>query len=145
MYLGLNYALDDEASDSYSVKIQGDVFDLFLEDKDLLKQDLDTYSKSFGTDSENISRNYNISSSFSKPFQQQAGSETQPASGSLSFLDVIKIIWAFFATLLNIFLVPITLFSISEIPPLIAIMIGFPLVAVSVVSLIIFIRGGGGS
>ncbi len=148
MYLGVNYAMENTegATSPTAVRIEGDLFDILLQDRGQFDEDMDDYVRSFRGE-DNLSRGYsfNMSGNINRGLipDFETGADVQESSGGIPFIDALKTIRAFAATLFNIALSPLTLFTHNGIPPLIAVMIAMPLFLIELTILIIFLRGGG--
>ena len=116
LYLGINYALNTGgASSDTAVRLQGDLFDLLLEDKEGFDQYMDDYVDSLESD-QNVTRAYKfqLSGNFSAMPSQHTGSSVSGEAGAFSFLDALKVVWAFVATLINVGLSPLTFLLLLE-------------------------------
>ena len=147
LYLGVNYAMEtDGATESKAVRINGDLFDILLADPNATDVLMTNYSRE-------LRQGNAIASGSGMKFQPNlslapefiAGADVQESAGGIPFIDALKTVRAFVVTLFNIAISPITLLTHNELPPLIAVMIALPLVLVELITLIIFIRGGGAS
>jgi len=61
--------------------------------------------------------------------------------GGISFLDIPKILWGFFATLFNIAGASILIFFVGGMPSVIGLLVGVPLVLIQLLCVFAFIRG----
>jgi len=126
VYIGGNYQymvtgnLDDKP-----VKVSGDLIDIFLKYR---PETLNSTAEATA-----------FSDNFSIP-QKESG-ELVGTGGGISFLDIPKILWGFFATLFNVATVGIMVFFISGMPPIIGLLIGIPLNLVFLLSIFAFMRG----
>ncbi len=150
LYLGTNYAMETTGFEQQgAARINGDLFDIMLTSKESIDTDFQLYSDSL-RDSKNYSTgaNWNLSTTDSGGLgtfpTQETGSSATTESGAFSFLDALSIGYAAIKSLFNIAIMPLTLLTNNDLPPLFAILIGFPLAILQLVTLIILIRGGGG-
>ncbi|KKN42282.1 hypothetical protein LCGC14_0714820 [marine sediment metagenome] len=159
LYLGTNYAMETTGSDQEgAARINGDLFDILLTNKGSLDIDFQNYTESLKT-GENFSTgaSWNLTSTedcgkiiggkeqcglgtFPPQVKGGAGAET---AGAFSFLDAMNMVYAGVKTMFNIAIMPLTLMTNNKLPPLFAILIGFPLAILQIVTLIVLIRGGG--
>ena len=150
LYLGTNYAMENTGFEQEgAARINGDLFDILLTNKADIDADFQLYSESLkeGTNySTGIS--YNLSTTDRGGLgtfpTKETGSSATTESGAFSFLDALSIGYAAIKSLFNIAIMPLTLLTNNDLPPLFAILIGFPLVILQLVTIIILIRGGGG-
>ncbi len=149
LYLGTNYAMENTGfSQQGAARLNGDLFDVLLTSKTNLDTDFQLYSDSL-RDGTNYSSatNYNLSSTGSGGLgtfpTQIPGQSGTTESGAFSFLDALSIGFAAITSLFNIAVMPLTLMTNNDLPPLFAILIGFPLAILQLVTIIILIRGGG--
>ncbi len=152
LYLGTTYAMENTGfNQNNSARMNGDLFDLLLTSKSSLDTDFQTYSDSLVNGTKySTGTSYNFSETRedgkgglgTSPIKTPggAGSET---SGAFSFLDALNMGFAAIKTLFNIAIMPLTLMTNNDLPPLFAILIGFPLGILQLVTVIILIRGGG--
>lgn len=151
LYLGLNYAMETTGSNQQGVaRINGDLFDVLLQSKSSLDLDFQNYSQSLLTgESYSTGSSYNLSSTSDGGLgtfpTKEGGQSATTESGAFSFLDALNIAYAGIKTLFNIAIMPITLMTHNDLPPLFAILIGFPLAILQLITIIILIRGGGGT
>lgn len=61
----------------------------------------------------------------------------------VKFLDLIAILWGFFASLFNIVTASILVFFVGGMPSIVGLMIGAPLVLMQLLCIFMFIRGVG--
>lgn len=142
MYVGIAYTFAQGITDTRGLQIQGDFFDLYLEDKEQFGIDIDTYIQQL-EGGENISVGVNVkpSDEWTSMPDQEAGERPISRQG-FTFLDIVRIIWAFVATLINIVMLPLILFSTSIFPPLVTLVIGIPLAALTMIVIILGALGG---
>ncbi len=149
LYLGTNYAMETTGFEQEgAARLNGDLFDVLLTNKGNIDSDFQLYSNSLrdGTNySSGISYNLSTTDSgglgtFPKKIPGGAGSET---SGAFSFLDALNVVYAGIKSIFNIAIMPLTLMTNNDLPPLFAILIGFPLAILQLITLIVLIRGGG--
>ena len=134
MYIGLNYTTEADKG----FRLKSDLFDLILTNSSEIDQAVrDDIARNYTT-----TNTFNISSDFSSTPEAKGGE--QIGVGGISGLDLAKIILAIFPTIGNVMLAPVTLFTGFGIPVMFQILIGLPLALISFLSLIIFLRGGGG-
>ena len=126
VYIGGNYQymitgdLDDKP-----VKVSGDLIDIFMKNRP--------------TTLNSTAEATTFNSNFSIP-QKESG-ELVGTGGGISFLDIPKILWGFFATLFNVASAGIMIFFIEGMPPIIGLLVGVPLTLVFLLSIFAFIRG----
>ncbi len=150
LYLGTNYAMENTGFNQEGVaRINGDLFDVLLTSKANIDADFQLYSDSL-RDGTNYSSgaNWNLSNTDDGGLgtfpTKETGSSATTESGAFSFLDALSIAYAGIKTLFNITIMPLTLMTNNDLPPLFAILIGFPLAILQIVTLLILMRGGGG-
>jgi len=133
LFFGINYANIPESNNIFN--IQGDIFDIFLDDS--INQAVD-YER---TGNINLTGNINITSGLStQPFAE--GGE-QIGDGGISVVDGLKIFFSIIPTLWNIALSPLNLLTIYHIPLMIRLLIGLPLTFMMLISIFLLIRGIG--
>ncbi len=149
LYLGLNYAMETTGSDQQgAARIEGDLFDRLLTSKGSLDLDFQNYSASLkeGT-TYSTGSSYNFTPTADGGLgtfpTKEIGSSATSESGAFSFLDALSIVYSGIKTMFNIAIMPITLMTHNDLPPLLAILIGFPLAILQLVTIIVLIRGGG--
>ncbi len=144
LYLGINYAIYGEDSTIPKPDMQNDLFSIMLSDKDATDAQLKDYASKVNNN-ENITSAYkfNLSDDFSSIPSQQQGSSVEPDAGGFSFLDGIRMVYAFAITMWRIATIPITMFSYNILPPFVAVIFAFPLLILNVITVIVFLRGGG--
>lgn len=159
LYLGTNYAMGHTGADQDNAsRISGDLFDVLLTNKGNLDLDFQNYSASLESgDSFSTGSSWNLSptENCGKIIggKEQCGLGTLPTkatggagsetAGAFSFLDAMNMVYAGVKTLFNIAIMPLTLMTNHKLPPLFAILIGFPLSILQLVTIIVLIRGGG--
>ncbi len=150
LYLGTNYAMETTGFEQGgAARINGDLFDVLLTNKADIDADFQLYSESL-KDGTNYSTgiSYNLSDTSQGGLgtfpTKEAGSSATTESGAFSFLDALSIVYAGIKSIFNIAIMPLTLLTNNDLPPLFAILIGFPLAILQLFTIIILIRGGGG-
>ncbi len=150
LYLGTNYAMENTGFEQEgAARLNGDLFDVLLSSKDSIDADFQLYSDSL-RDGTNYSTgaNWNLSSTDSGGLgtipTKESGQSATSESGAFSFLDALSIGYSAIKTMFNITIMPLTLLTNNDLPPLFAILIGFPLAILQIVTIVILIRGGGG-
>ncbi len=149
LYLGTNYAMENTGLDQEgAARINGDLFDILLSNTEGFDKDFQNYSESLKRGEEfSTGASWNLTptdedglGTFPIKVTGGAGSET---SGAFSFLDGMNMVYAGVKTMFNIAIMPLTLMTNNKLPPLFAILIGFPITILQLVTLIVLIRGGG--
>ncbi len=150
LYLGTNYAMETTGFEQQgAARLNGDLFDILLESKSSIDTDFQLYSNSL-RDGTNYSfgASYNLSTTSSGGLgtfpTKEAGQSTTSESGAFSFLDALSIVYSGIKSIFNIAIMPLTLMTNNDLPPLFALLIGFPLAILQLITIIILIRGGGG-
>jgi len=137
LYIGVNFSISADGSNDinkdYHFYFEGDMLQTVLSSQDDLKN-LAKNTKENWTDYD-----IDFNSNFTKNLQQQGGINV--GDGGISFLDSLKIIWAFILTLGNIVIAPLTLFFNFRMPVFVGLMIGVPYFMILVLSLIALVRG----
>jgi len=144
LYLGVNYGLSENILEKKS-GLQEDLFDILLTDPLSSKNTLRTYVEGIGTNN-TAGYDFELEGNFSNPPTEKSGlGESEAVSGSniFSFLDGLRMIKGFLVTLWRIATMPLTLFTYGVLPPLVAYIIGIPLLLLNITTLIVLIRGGG--
>ena len=141
-YLSLNFTYTALPTDDTAVKLQGDFFDIYLKDKVGFDSDMALYAQGLRNGS-NISKSVNVEPEdiWASLPSQEAGQPISAGDNNFAFLDGLRIVYGFFATLINVVILPITLFTASILPPLLVLMIGIPLSMLMMVTIIGFIGG----
>ena len=149
LYLGTNYAMETTGfQQEGAARLNGDLFDVLLTSKANIDTDFQLYSDSL-RDGFNYSSgaNYNLSSTSDGGLgtfpTKETGSSATTESGAFSFLDALSIVYSGIKSMFNIAIMPLTLMTNNDLPPLFAILIGFPLAILQLVTIIVLIRGGG--
>ena len=149
LYLGTNYAMENTGFQQQgAARLNGDLFEVLLESKSSIDTDFQLYSDSL-RDGTNYSTgtSYNLSTTDSGGLgtfpTKEAGQSATTESGAFSFLDALSIAYAGIKTMFNIAIMPLTLMTNNDLPPLFAILIGFPLAILQLFTLFVLIRGGG--
>lgn len=144
LYLGVNYAIYSDGSSPTAPSYQDTLFEILLRNKTAFETELDVYTDSLESDV-NYTRGYNfdMKGNFSSPPTEETGSSILIEQGGFAFLDAARMVLAFIMTLWQIAIIPLKLFTYQALPPLVAVIIGIPLLILNVTALIIFIRGGG--
>lgn len=145
MYLGVNYAMyENIPQDQRPQAISGDIFDIMLSDRSAMDDELNLYVQRLNN-TENYTSSYklNLSGQFSARPNEISGSDIGETGVAIGFLDGARTVFAFIRTLWRIGIMPMTLFTYNVLPPLVAIILGLPLVLLNVFAWIILIRGGG--
>ncbi len=146
LYLGVNYAILPNSPTGSTPTIQDDLFDILLRNKTQFTDTMDTYVRNLNS-SDNYTTGYafDLQGNFSTPPTEQTGSSILLEQGGFAFLDVARMVLAFVVTLWKIATISLTLFSYNLFPPIVTVIIGFPLLILNATTIIIFLRGGGGS
>ncbi len=149
LYLGTNYAMENTGfQQEGAARLNGDLFDILLTSKSNIDTDFQLYSDSL-RDGTNYSSgtSYNLSTTDSGGLgtfpPQEPGQSGTTESGAFSFLDALSIAYAGIKSMFNIAIMPLTLMTNNDLPPLFAILIGFPLAILQLITIIVLIRGGG--
>ena len=126
-----------------SIRFQGDIFDIYLSDSQNLYLADQRYINSLDNDSENLTYSFTLTpnGSWQSLPSDGAGQPNTPVSGTFSFLDSIRMIRALVVTLLNIGILPFTLFSMAKLPSILIVMVGIPFCIIYYVILIGFFVG----
>ena len=134
LLMGVNFTSEFENG----FGLPGDIFQYILEDKNALNKTVIGMKVNISTPV-----SYDISQEFANTPESEAA-EDVGTTGGVSFLDVPRIFKIIISTLFNVVGAPIILLTSGEIPALVSILIGIPLVILSGLSVLIFFRGGGG-
>jgi len=126
VYVGSNYQYMTTGNvDDKTVKVSGDLIDIFMENR----------PATLNSTAEATTFNSNFS------IPQKESGELVGTGGGISFLDIPKILWGFFATLFNVAAAGIMIFFVEGMPPIIGLLVGVPLTLVFILSIFAFIRG----
>ncbi len=149
LYLGTNYAMENTGFQQQgAARLNGDLFDVLLQSKTSIDTDFQLYSDSL-RDGTNYSSgaNWNLSTTDNGGLgtfpTKEAGQTATTESGAFSFLDALSIGYSAIKSMFNIAIMPLTLLTNNDLPPLFAILIGFPLAILQLITIIVLIRGGG--
>lgn len=137
LYAGTNFA---ESIDGNTLPRQGSIFRLDGDLIDLMFGDsIDTIMESARDNFTDYS--VNVTTQFGTFFEAQGGEET--GAGGISFLDALKIPYAFFKTLWNVAMTPIAMFTHYRLPVFFLLLIGVPMLIIEVIAIALLIRGVG--
>ncbi len=146
LFLGVNYAIAPNSPTSTAPTLQDDLFDVLLRNKTQFTDTMDIYVRNLNSSDNYTSGSaFDLSGNFSAAPNEQTGSSILLEQGGFAFLDVARMVLAFVVTLWKIATISLTLFSYNLFPPVVSVIIGLPLLILNVSTLIIFLRGGGGS
>jgi len=136
VYLGTSYAMvqDDDRS-----PMPNNLFSLMLDNPDQFEIDLNaSLNGANGTYGGGFSPNSN----FTTVPARNTGYDTAPSSGGTSFFDALKIVYDFILIMGTILIAPFYLFFSGTLSPLVALIVGLPLVLINITTIIMFIRSG---
>ena len=126
VYIGGNYQyMVTGNEDDKPVKVSGDLIDLLMK----------TRPTNLNSTAESIA----FSGNLSQP--SMVGGELVGTGGGISFLDIPRILWGFFATMFNVATAGIMIFFIAGMPPIIGLLVGVPLTLLFILSIFALIRG----
>ena len=142
LYLGLSYGIYSENSQNKNPFTQDDIFSLFLEDDIAFKDNLDSYVDNLNNGTAyNTGASYQMTGNFSTAPDPASGAAIDPTQAGFSFLDPIRMIYAFIVTIWRIATVSLTVFLYGILNPFVAVIIGIPLFILNVATVILIIRG----
>jgi len=139
MYMAVNFSISAEGGNDlnkrYKFHFDNDLIDTFMAGQN----NLDDITKDT---KENWTRyDVDFQNEFKELPEQEAG--TSVGTGGINFLDSLKIVWSFIATLGNVIVAPLTLFFNFRMPVFVGLMIGLPYFIMLIFTLFAFIRGVG--
>jgi len=145
LYLGVNYAMYEVVPPEQRPDLQNDLFSILMDDPEGTRENLDVYVENLGGDNVTTGYSLNPSGNFSQAPSEKTGFSVNIDQGGLVFIDVARMVIPLITTLWRIGTMPLTLFSYHIFPPLVAVIIALPLFLLNIITVLIFIRGGGGS
>ena len=139
-YIGSAYIVNSSPGHTGAVRVPHDLFDYLMGNPDAYYGNLSLYSDSLaaGTNFSGYTSN-ELSANISSLPNQQSGITSV---FGISWLDVAKIVWGVFALLINFVITPITIMSLTGMPPFLVMFVGVPLALLMFLGVMAFIRGG---
>lgn len=142
LYIGTNLAISHECgydldNCKYSLgkdkafRLNGDLLDITM--KDSLENSLTNYKDNYTDYPSNVSVEWVVMP------EQETGNDV--GDGGIPYIDVLKISWGFFATLFNVAISPVTLFTTTRLPFVFLAFIGIPYMFLALLSVFMIIRG----